>query len=116
MAELLAAAYLVPEPLPVQSDDDHGGVGEEALAVERQISPFPRHVHHVPATHTVKGKRRAPSRNFQFYITEESAYPCKQRNTRHHRFLIKKPKAPPGGVFNLMSGTGSSSSGDDSGR
>lgn len=43
------ARYLVPEPFPIQSDDDHGRVGEEALVVERQISPLPRHVQHVPA-------------------------------------------------------------------
>lgn len=28
------AQYLIPESLPVQSDDDHGRVGEEALVVE----------------------------------------------------------------------------------
>lgn len=43
--------YLVPESLSVQGDDDHGGVGEEALVVERQIFSFPRHIQHVPTSH-----------------------------------------------------------------
>ena len=49
-------AYLVPESLPVQGDEDHGGVGEEALAVEGQVLLLPGDVQHVSAagehTHT----------------------------------------------------------------
>lgn len=39
--------YLVPESLPVQGHDDHGRVGEEALVVEGQVFPLPRHIQHV---------------------------------------------------------------------
>lgn len=46
----LVLGYLVPDPLSVQGDDDHGGVGEEALAVERQVFPLPRHIKHVPTS------------------------------------------------------------------
>ena len=53
----LWSSYLVPESLPVQGDDDHGGVGQEALVVEGQVSPLPRHVQHVPAAQrTRRGK------------------------------------------------------------
>lgn len=49
-AEYSRCGYLVPDPLSVQGDDDHGRVGEEALAVERQVFPLPRHVKHVPTS------------------------------------------------------------------
>lgn len=42
-------AYLVPESLPVQGNEDHGGVSEEALAVEGQVLLLPGHVQHMSA-------------------------------------------------------------------
>lgn len=52
------AVYLVPLSFSVQSDDDHGGVGEEALAVKRQIFPFPRHIQHVPVCVCKAGEKK----------------------------------------------------------
>lgn len=40
--------YLVPESLPVQGHNDHRRVRQEALVVEGQVFPLPRHIQHVP--------------------------------------------------------------------
>lgn len=42
--------YLVPDSVSVQGDDDHGRVGQEALVVEGQVLPLPRHIQHVPTS------------------------------------------------------------------
>ena len=38
---------LVPLPLSVQSDDDHGGVDQVSIAVEREVVVLPAHAQHV---------------------------------------------------------------------
>lgn len=94
------AQYLVPESLPIQSNDDHGRIREEALVIEWQVFPFPRHIQHVPANHKnfltlTYGESfvyRLQSRNSQ-----EFAYSCTQVQTNNDNIPIK-PKAPPGGT------------------
>lgn len=41
-------AYLVPLPLSVQSDYDHGRIHQVSVAVEGEVVVFPCYVQHVP--------------------------------------------------------------------
>ena len=40
--------YLVPLSLPVQRDDDHGGVHQVTVGIKGEVVMLPRHVQHMP--------------------------------------------------------------------
>lgn len=45
----VCACHLVPLPLSVQSDDDHGRIHQVTVTVEGEVVVFPGDVQHVPA-------------------------------------------------------------------
>lgn len=84
--------YLVPLSFSVQSDDDHGRVGEEALAVKRQIFPFPRHIQHVPVCLCKAGKKRG----MQSENLIKGFHTCIITHSWAMTNAQMKPKAPTG--------------------
>lgn len=93
-----ASQYLVPDSVPVQRNDNHRRVWEEALVVERQISSLPSHIQHV--SNPNRNINSMQSRKFDFCFLEIKI--CIFIHTdacTYNDHLLIKSKAPPGSLI-----------------
>lgn len=93
-----ASQYLVPDSVPVQRNDNHRRVWEEALVVERQISSLPSHIQHV--SNPNRNINSMQSRKFDFCFLEIRI--CIFIHTdacTYNDHLLIKSKAPPGSLI-----------------